>query len=57
MPHSAVVEYNTDTTRIRSVYDASSKEVDERSLNSCLMSGPHLNPQNIRYNIAILRTR
>ena len=44
MPHRAVVRENKDTTKVRIVFDASSKVRDEPSLNDCLYSGPCLLP-------------
>ncbi|XP_054713877.1 uncharacterized protein LOC129223335 [Uloborus diversus] len=44
MPHSPVVRKNASKTKVRIVYDASSKVNDEVSLNQCLIPGPNLNP-------------
>ena len=44
LPHRAVVRQNKDTTKVRIVFDASSKVRDEPSLNDCLYSGPCLLP-------------
>ena len=43
LPHRAVVRLDRDTTKMRVVYDASSK-VFGPSLNDCLHIGPSLNP-------------
>ena len=45
LPHHAVVRDNAETTKIRIVYDASSKEGKTgTSLNNCLHVGPPLTP-------------
>ena len=45
LPHQAVVRRNAETTKVRVVYDASSKEgKNGTSLNECLHVGPSLNP-------------
>ena len=43
LPHRAVVRLDRDTTKVRVVYDASSKMFGP-SLNDCLHVGPSLNP-------------
>ena len=43
LPHREVVRLNRDTTKLRVVYDASSKVIGP-SLNDCLHIGPSLNP-------------
>ncbi|GFT65548.1 reverse transcriptase domain-containing protein [Trichonephila clavipes] len=47
MPHSAVVRKDKETTKVRMVFDASSKGRDCKSLNECLYAGSPLNPQII----------
>ncbi|GFX20189.1 reverse transcriptase domain-containing protein [Trichonephila clavipes] len=47
MPHSAVVRKDKETTKVRMVFDASSKGRDCKSLNECLYAGPPLNPRII----------
>ena len=42
LPHHAVVRRNRDTTKLRIVYNASSK-TDGPSLNDCLLAGPKFN--------------
>lgn len=45
LPHQAVVRKEAATTKVRIVYDASSKgEKTDTSLNDCLHVGPFLNP-------------
>ncbi|XP_055928199.1 uncharacterized protein LOC129959405 [Argiope bruennichi] len=44
LPHHAVVRERKNSTKIRTVFDASSKGKDALSLNDCLESGPNLNP-------------
>ncbi|XP_054713000.1 uncharacterized protein LOC129222513 [Uloborus diversus] len=44
MPHRPVIRSDKETTKIRIVFDASSKDKDHKSLNECLISGPNLNP-------------
>ena len=52
LPHQAVVRKNAVTTKVRIVYDASSKgSKTEASLNDCLHVGPSLNP--LLYNILL----
>ncbi|XP_055933001.1 uncharacterized protein LOC129963022 [Argiope bruennichi] len=41
LPHWAVIKENS-TTKIRPVFDASAKQKNELSLNSCLENGPNL---------------
>lgn len=41
LPHRAVVRVDRDTSKVRSVFDASSKSVGP-SLNDCLHTGPNL---------------
>ena len=52
LPHQAVVRKDAVTTKVRIVYDASSKgSKTEASLNDCLHVGPSLNP--LLYNILL----
>ena len=44
LPHRAVIREDKDTTKVRIVFDASSKVGTEPSLNDCLLSGPCLLP-------------
>ncbi|KFM63037.1 hypothetical protein X975_02648, partial [Stegodyphus mimosarum] len=44
MPHHPVIRDDKTTTKVRIVYDASSKSNDALSLNDCLQPGPNLNP-------------
>ncbi len=43
LPHHAVVRSDKTTTKLRIVYDASSKEAEVPSLNDCLYKGPSFN--------------
>ncbi len=55
LPHQAVIRKEATTTKVRIVYDASSKEKKSgTSLNDCLHVGPSLNP--LLYDI-LLRFR
>lgn len=45
LPHSAVIRQESETTKVRIVYDASCKDkVTKSSLNDCLHVGPPLTP-------------
>ena len=45
LPHQAVIRKDAATTKVRIVYDASSKETKTGTLlNDCLRVGPSLNP-------------
>ncbi|GBO34395.1 hypothetical protein AVEN_122265-1 [Araneus ventricosus] len=44
-PHSAVVRTDKETTKVRMVFNASSKGKEHKSLNDCLTPGPPLNPR------------
>ncbi|GFT61005.1 integrase catalytic domain-containing protein [Trichonephila clavipes] len=44
MPHREVFRENSSSTKTRVVYDASSKQGNNLSLNECLISGENLNP-------------
>ena len=44
IPHSGVLKEDRKTTKLRVVYDASSKVAEELSLNECLHTGPNLLP-------------
>ncbi|GFX90975.1 integrase catalytic domain-containing protein [Trichonephila clavipes] len=48
LPHHAVVREQKDSTKVRTVFDASSKGKGALSLNDCLESGPNLNPNLIK---------
>ncbi|GFW58301.1 integrase catalytic domain-containing protein [Trichonephila clavipes] len=54
LPHHAVVREQKDSTKVRIVFDASSKGKGALSLNDCLESGPNLNPDLLKI---ILRFR
>ncbi|XP_064463439.1 uncharacterized protein LOC135374405 [Ornithodoros turicata] len=61
MPHQAVIRNDRITTKLRIVFDASSRSEDQLSLNDTLSAGPNLNPDLTTlllrfrlYNIAIL---
>ncbi|XP_075536007.1 uncharacterized protein LOC142571494 [Dermacentor variabilis] len=44
MPHRGVVRPGSETTKLRVVFDASSKAAGKLSLNDVLFAGPNLNP-------------
>ena len=54
IPHREVLREDRSTTKLRVVYDASSKQKDQISLNDCLLPGPPLTP--LIFNI-LLRFR
>ena len=45
MPHHPVVKKSSTTTKVRPVFDASSKGYNGISLNDCMYSGPNLLPE------------
>ena len=48
LPHHAVIRRDAETTKLRIVYDLSSKDAENgTSLNDCLHMGPSLNPLSI----------
>ncbi|XP_065642479.1 uncharacterized protein LOC136074106 [Hydra vulgaris] len=42
MPHRAVIKEDSETTKLRTVFDASAKECGSPSLNDCLHTDPSL---------------
>ncbi|XP_064479034.1 uncharacterized protein LOC135392245 [Ornithodoros turicata] len=48
MPHHAVIREDRETTKVRIVFDISSKGPGSQSLNDLLASGPNLNPGMLR---------
>ncbi|GFQ86184.1 integrase catalytic domain-containing protein [Trichonephila clavata] len=48
LPHHAIVREQKDSTKVRIVFDASSKGKGALSLNDCLESGPNLNPDLLK---------
>ncbi|XP_071042674.1 uncharacterized protein [Parasteatoda tepidariorum] len=48
IPHHAVIRPEHTTTKLRFVYDASSKEKEELSLNDCLLDGPNFLPDLLK---------
>ena len=44
LPHREVIRFDKSTTKLRIVYDASSKRSEEASLNDCMYTGPPLTP-------------
>jgi len=44
IPHHPVIRNDAKTTKLRIVYDASSKEKNDLSVNECLFEGPNLFP-------------
>ena len=45
LPHGAAVKSETETTKVRAVFDASSKQSDEPSLNELLYDEPCFLPK------------
>lgn len=54
LPHHAVVKEESTTTKVRVVFDASSKSINGKSLNECMLTGPVL--QDNLFNL-LLRFR
>ncbi|GBM55775.1 hypothetical protein AVEN_190357-1 [Araneus ventricosus] len=48
IPHRAVLRKNHTSTKLRVVYDASSKDKNQKSLNDCLLQGPNLVPELLK---------
>ncbi|XP_042891950.1 uncharacterized protein LOC122266306 [Penaeus japonicus] len=48
LPHRPVVKESSTTTKVRPVFDASSKSFNDLSLNDCLLTGPSLNPDLVQ---------
>ncbi|GBM83341.1 hypothetical protein AVEN_93618-1 [Araneus ventricosus] len=48
IPHRAVLRKNHSSTKLRVVYDASSKDKNQKSLNDCLLQGPNLVPELLK---------
>ncbi|GBN92648.1 hypothetical protein AVEN_206439-1 [Araneus ventricosus] len=48
IPHRAVLRKNHSSTKLRVMYDASSKDKNEKSLNDCLLQGPNLVPELLK---------
>ncbi|GFV11234.1 uncharacterized protein TNCV_3723231 [Trichonephila clavipes] len=42
LPHGPVIKMSSQTTKIRPVFDASSREKGSVSLNQCIFTGPNL---------------
>lgn len=54
LPHHPVVRESSSSTKVRPVFDASAVSYNGLSLNDCLKTGPHLNPDLVE---TILRFR
>ena len=48
LPHHAIIREDKQTTKTRVVFDASAKDSNGSSLNSCLQPGPALHPDLVR---------
>ncbi|GBM54292.1 hypothetical protein AVEN_152736-1, partial [Araneus ventricosus] len=48
IPHRAVLRKNHSSTKLRVVYDASSKDKNQKSLNDCLLQGPNFVPELLK---------
>ena len=46
LPHHAVIREDKQTTKTRVVFDASERDLNGVSLNSCLEAGPALQPDS-----------
>ena len=57
LPHRPVIKLERMTTKIRPVFDASAKGVNQVSLNDCLETGPNLLPSLIEILIRFRRKR
>ena len=48
VPHRAVIRESSETTKVRIVFDGSARDSQGVSLNSCLATGPNLNPELVQ---------
>ncbi|GBO03458.1 hypothetical protein AVEN_124356-1 [Araneus ventricosus] len=48
IPHRAVLRKYRNSTKLRVVYDASSEDKNQKSLNVCLLQGPNLFPELLK---------
>ena len=55
MPHRPVVRLNSNSTKVRPVFDASAKGPNGISLNNCMLTGPSLNPNLVEILIRFRR--